>query len=130
MGRKKYFLYKNDILFIEVQNKQCIVHTKSERIAVNKTLEEINKQLSDDFIRVHRSYIINVKQIKSIQKVWDRTYEIDFFDYPYKAHMSRNEYQKTGSILPEQTKYSALLGAGFFSLSLLKLRQVIYLRGE
>lgn len=94
IGRKKYFICQDDIFFIEVQNKQCIIHTKSEKLAVNKTLEEIKKQLNDNFIRVHRSYIVNVKQIKSIQEIWDRTYAVDFLDYPYKARMSRNEYQK------------------------------------
>lgn len=93
-GNEHLFVHQDEIIFIEVKNKVCIIHAKSGKWSVYKSLNEIKQQLNDDFIRVHRSFIVNAKKIKCIREIWDRTYEIEFFDYSLKAQMSRNEYYK------------------------------------
>jgi len=93
-GHRKDFILKEDIRFIEVQGKQSIINTKLGQWATYKPLEELGKQLNDDFIRVHRSFIVNIKQIKSIKEIYDRTYEIELRDHAQKIPMSRNAYSK------------------------------------
>ncbi len=93
-GHKKDFILKEDIRFIEVHGKQSIINTKFGQWTTYKPLEELEKQLNEDFIRVHRSFIVNIKQIKSIKEVYDRTYEIEIRDYSHKIPMSRNAYSK------------------------------------
>jgi len=93
-GHKKDFILKEDIRFIEVHGKQSIINTKSGQWATYKPLEELEKQLNDNFIRVHRSFIVNIKQIRSVKEVYDRTYEIELRDYSQKIPMSRNAYSK------------------------------------
>lgn len=57
-----------DILFVEALKDYVIIHTKSERYTIHSTMKEIEKKLpSEAFIRVHRSFILNLKKIKSIE---------------------------------------------------------------
>ncbi|MGE5412110.1 MAG: LytR/AlgR family response regulator transcription factor [Clostridiales bacterium] len=93
-GKERVFIHKDDIFYVEAKNNKCIIHTKSEIWTVYKPLKEIMDELNSSFIKVHRSYIVNVNKIKRLREIWDRTYEVEFFDYPLKAQMSRNEYRK------------------------------------
>lgn len=93
-GHKKDFILKEDIMFIEVHGKQSIINAKSGTWTTYKPLQELEKQLGYDFIRVHRSFIVNLRQITCIKEVSDRTYEIELRDYPQKIPMSRNAYRK------------------------------------
>lgn len=49
----------NKILYIESNNKKIYIHTLEDCFAIYGTLEEISSLLPDQFVRCHRSYIIN-----------------------------------------------------------------------
>lgn len=56
-----------DILFIEALKDYVILHTRNEKYTIHSTMKDIEKKLPEEyFIRVHRSFIINMKNIKSI----------------------------------------------------------------
>ena len=55
---------------------------------------ELEKQLNSDFIRVHRAFIVNKKQIKSVAQISDRTYEIELHDCSQRIPMSRSAYSQ------------------------------------
>lgn len=56
-----------NILFVEALKDYVIIHTQDERFTIHSTMKDIEKKLpSDMFMRVHRSYILNLKKIKSI----------------------------------------------------------------
>ncbi|MEQ8907786.1 MAG: response regulator [Vicingaceae bacterium] len=56
-----------NILFVEALKDYVIIHTQEERFTIHSTMKDIEKKLpSDMFMRVHRSYILNLKKIKSI----------------------------------------------------------------
>jgi DNA-binding LytR/AlgR family response regulator len=56
-----------DILYIEVFDHACLIHTMSETIKNYRPLDEIERQLDGDaFLRTHRSFIVNMQYIKSI----------------------------------------------------------------
>lgn len=58
----------NNILFIEALKDYVIIHTKEEKFTIHSTMIEIEKKLpSEMFMRIHRSYIVNLKKIKSIE---------------------------------------------------------------
>ncbi len=60
-------LYKDDILFFEASDFYCFAHTKEKKILISKTLKYVEEHLNDTtFIRVHRSYIINIKKIDKL----------------------------------------------------------------
>ena len=84
---------KKDIYFIEIMGKTLFIHAENVYEA-KIALKEVQAKLGKDFIRVHRSYIVNPTKIKNIIEIGDRSYQIEFRDYPQKAYMSRRHYNK------------------------------------
>ncbi|MDI3526636.1 MAG: two-component system, LytTR family, response regulator [Tenuifilum sp.] len=57
-----------DILWIEAMENYVIVVTPNERFTIHLTMKSLENQLpSERFKRVHRSYIVNVGKIESIE---------------------------------------------------------------
>lgn len=57
-----------DLLFIEALQKYIRIHTKQKRMISLVSLSKIETQLpNDQFIRIHRSYIINISKIDSVE---------------------------------------------------------------
>jgi DNA-binding LytR/AlgR family response regulator len=58
-----------DILFIETFDHDCLFHTAENQIKSRLTLDEIQRQLDGStFLKTHRSYIVNMRYIKSISE--------------------------------------------------------------
>lgn len=58
----------NDILFIESMENYILIQTLSSREIVYTTLKNMAESLCEQhFIQVHRSYIVNISHIKSIE---------------------------------------------------------------
>ncbi len=56
-----------DILYIEAERNYCRIFSNSKEYLVVMTLKEMDKKLpSRHFLRIHRSYIINISQIKEV----------------------------------------------------------------
>ena len=60
---------QNDhILFVEALKDYVIIHTAEDKYTIHSTMKDIEKKLPEEsFMRVHRSYILNLKKIKSIE---------------------------------------------------------------
>jgi two-component system response regulator LytT len=57
-----------DLLFVEALKDYVVVHTRKESYTIHSTMKEIERKLSDRrFMRVHRSYIVNLNSIESIK---------------------------------------------------------------
>ena len=64
---KIYKVFLDEILYIEGLKEYVSYYTKEKRIIVLQSLKHIEAQLpSDKFIRVHRSYIVPIDRIKSL----------------------------------------------------------------
>lgn len=64
-----YHLEEDDILFIEVYGHKLIYHLQDEPITTIDSLKNIETQLSkSNFVRIHRSYLINLKKVKTFNK--------------------------------------------------------------
>jgi len=85
---------KNQIVFMEKDNGHTLIHTYGSKHQVSRTLDELEKQVGNDFIRVHRSFIINIKHVLMVREVYDRSYEIQFYEYQEKALMSRYHFKR------------------------------------
>lgn len=55
-----------DISYVEVMDKSCFLHTLEGKIEVNIRLKELKKQLPDDFLQIHRSYVVNLNAISEV----------------------------------------------------------------
>ncbi len=57
-----------DILYLEAFDNYCTLYTTSQKHLISHTLKSVEEKLPQHkFIRVHRSYVINVSKIKSLQ---------------------------------------------------------------
>jgi len=64
---KQVRLNPDEIYFIEGLSDYIRIHLATERLVVHDTLKEfINKLPSKQFMRIHKSYIVNLEKIKAI----------------------------------------------------------------
>ncbi len=62
-------VFFNDIMFIEGMKDYLRLHTKTERIMTLMSFNRIEQVLPhDNFVRIHKSYIIALDKIESIEK--------------------------------------------------------------
>ena len=56
-----------DILYIEAERNYCRIHSKDKEYLLVMTLKDLDEKLPDrDFIRIHRSFIVNLSHIDEI----------------------------------------------------------------
>lgn len=68
VNRDVYCLYESDILYLEVLQNHLHWHLRGGRVESLGTLSGIAKCLSEDFVRVHRCYIVNRNHVESIRR--------------------------------------------------------------
>lgn len=66
-GELRRLIIRN-ILFVEVFSHSCTLHTTEGIIETRISIGELGNRLGEAFIRVHRSYLVNLGQIKRIAK--------------------------------------------------------------
>ena len=59
-----------DILYIEICNHTCFIHTLSETVKTHLSLDEmaqlLDEQVACNFLRTHRSFIVNMRYIDDV----------------------------------------------------------------
>lgn len=61
-------LKTSDIYYIEALKDYVVIHTLEKRYTIHSTMKDIEKKMgTEDFLRVHRSYIIRVDKIATIE---------------------------------------------------------------
>lgn len=67
-NRKDYRISINSINYIEGLKDYIRIHTQTDKMIVLENMKDIMKRLpATQFIRVHRSYIISIDQVKTIE---------------------------------------------------------------
>ena len=57
-----------DIYFIEALKDYVVINTNEKRYTIHSTMKDIERKLGDEqFIRVHRSFIVRLDKIASIE---------------------------------------------------------------
>ena len=58
----------NDLLYVEAMMNYVMLHTNAKKMMVYVTIKGLEEQLpADQFIKVHKSFIVNISKIKSIE---------------------------------------------------------------
>ena len=73
-----FVIKPSDIICVETDKnkKKVIIHTAKNQISVNLTLKEVQNELSNHFIQIHRSIIVNKDHIKKIENFNNDLYVI------------------------------------------------------
>ena len=66
----EYIIPLNDILYFEAQNQEVLVSTTEQQLLHRGNLNDYEQRLSQEgFYRVHRSYLVNLRFVKSYSKI-------------------------------------------------------------
>jgi len=57
----------NDILFVQAMENYLFIHTGQQRLMIHGTIKAFLKKLPPTFIQIHRSYIIAIPRVQSIE---------------------------------------------------------------
>jgi two-component system LytT family response regulator len=90
---KIHVISTNDILFLEAQDDYVMVYTVEGKFLKQQTMKYFEKHLdSEQFVRVHRSYIANISCIERIEP-YEKTNYILILKEGHKVPVSRNGMQ-------------------------------------
>lgn len=65
-GLEKICINTNDIIYLEADNKHCIIHLNNGSASCNKTMAKVVNVLPEhQFIKISRSYVVNSNYIAS-----------------------------------------------------------------
>lgn len=73
-----FVIKPSDIICVETDKskKKVIIHTINNQISVNLTLKEVQEELTDHFIQIHRSILVNKDHIKMIEHIDNDLYVV------------------------------------------------------
>jgi DNA-binding LytR/AlgR family response regulator len=60
-------IFYEDLYYVEGLLNYVMLHTKTKKIMVYTTIKSIMEQLPSQFLKVHKSYIINSEKLRSIE---------------------------------------------------------------
>lgn len=68
IGERKISVDYNDILFFETSGNihKVILHAKDRQIEFSGSMKELEKTLDDNFVRCHRSFLVNKNNIQEV----------------------------------------------------------------
>lgn len=68
IGERKITVDYNDILFFETSGNihKVILHAKDRQIEFSGSIKELEKTLDDNFVRCHRSFLVNKSNIQEV----------------------------------------------------------------
>ncbi|MBK9292274.1 MAG: response regulator transcription factor [Bacteroidetes bacterium] len=74
-GSKIHVIPLEDIQQIEAQDDYVMIHTPEGRFMKKETMQRLESQLPQErFIRVHRSFIVNINQVQRIEQYGKESY--------------------------------------------------------
>lgn len=88
-GQRYFFINFNDVLYISSNEKYVMLHTRQGRYMIRETMRNMENKLDPEkFARIHRSYIVNIPEIKEMQPLTHGDYVV-ILKNGEKLNMSR-----------------------------------------
>lgn len=98
-GSKIKIIPVHDVLYLEAADDYVKVHTSEGYFLKNKTMSHFEQSLdSSQFVRSHRSYIVNVQQITRIDP-YEKDNHVAILRSGVKVPVSRSGYVKLRAVL-------------------------------
>ena len=63
----KQYIPLSQIYYIEAREKKIFIRTKQEEYGFYDTIENMEKKLPENFLRCHRSYIVNMSKVTAVK---------------------------------------------------------------
>ncbi|ADU27881.1 LytR/AlgR family response regulator transcription factor [Ethanoligenens harbinense] len=93
-GNKAFKVYVDEIIFLEINARACTIHTAEQVFRLNRMpLKDVLRHInSPDIIQTHKSYAVNLRYIRSIERYALTSWNIHFDNYPEIALLG-NKYK-------------------------------------
>lgn len=89
------FIDIKDIILVQRENSSTVIYTKQDSFMTSASLGDIEAKLdSEQFMRSHKSYLINISQIKKIEPYGRWTYIVILKDLDKDALMTVEKYEE------------------------------------
>ncbi len=99
LGNRIQIVNVDDVVFLEAQDDYVEFHTKEGKYLKQNTMKYFESRLNpEDFIRIHRSYIVAVKEIQKIEPYGKDTH-VAILQNGQQLGVSRSGYQRLKQIL-------------------------------
>ena len=98
----EYYVAVSEILFFESCDGKVYAHTRDGLFTTEYKLFELSELLPDSFVRISKSSIANVYQIRSLRRELVGNGELTFKDSDKKAYFSRGYYKILKQTLEEK----------------------------
>ena len=92
----------DDILYFESSSVYVIIHTKRKQHIYRSAMELLSKQLPQQFVRIHRSFIINMNHVQSSNYLNNNTFSFKMMNE--KALTSSRSYKTVISEILSKVK--------------------------
>lgn len=102
-GNKITLVHVADIIFLEAKEKYVTIHMKEGEKLIEYSLTWLEHRLPEEFLRVHRGFIVNKLKIREIQKYFKGTFILvmdDAKNSKIKTAYSYSETIRTKLLLP------------------------------
>ncbi|KMJ57575.1 LuxR family transcriptional regulator [Bacillus sp. LL01] len=87
-----HIVQKKDIVFIERSGRSTTIYTKGGPIKTYQTLNELEGELRErDFLRSHRSFIINIHHVKNFSLYAKNSYIVSFEGMEEQAMITKDK---------------------------------------
>lgn len=93
-GHSIFKVYIDEIVFLEINARACTIHTAERKYRLNRTpLKEVLQRInSADVVQTHKSYAVNIRHIRSIERYSLTSWNIHFEQYSQIALLG-NKYK-------------------------------------
>jgi two-component system LytT family response regulator len=89
------FVDIGDIILVQRENSSTVIYTRKDSFTTSASLSDIEAKLDgEQFMRSHKSYLINVSQIKKIEPYGRWTYIVTFKDIDKDALMTVEKFEE------------------------------------
>ncbi len=66
-GSRLLKIFYNDVLYLEGMRDYVRIHTSTEKLLTLQTLSSFEEQLPERFVRIHRSFIVNIDKVNFVE---------------------------------------------------------------
>lgn len=88
------FVDIDEIILVQRENNSTVIYTATDSFVTSAKMGDIEKKLDGErFLRSHKSYIINLTKIKTIEPYGRWTYIVNFKDIDKDALLTQENYE-------------------------------------
>jgi two-component system response regulator AlgR len=89
-GRLKLIPIK-DIAYFKAENKYVVIKTHEGEFLLNDTLNQLEGELGDGYIRAHRNTLLSTQYIEGMEKIDDDRWQVTLQGFDDKIEVSRRQ---------------------------------------